>query len=108
MALEDLTHIRNQFQKKQKGKRLTQRMNSLPFRKLQTYIEYKALKKSIAVEYIDPKNTTKECHRCGTINNVGYKRAYKCRKCGLTYERDLNASINIPQRITRSLGWGDK
>ncbi|MBD3196713.1 MAG: transposase [Candidatus Lokiarchaeota archaeon] len=34
-------------------------LNSLPFRKLQTYIEYKALKRGIAVKYIDPTHTTK-------------------------------------------------
>ncbi|MBD3215095.1 MAG: IS200/IS605 family element transposase accessory protein TnpB, partial [Candidatus Lokiarchaeota archaeon] len=106
IVLEDLTHIRSQFQKKKKGKKLNRRMNSLPFRKLQDYIKYKDLKKGIAVEYIDPENTTKECHRCGTINNVGYIRNYWCPNCGLTYHRDLNASINIAQRITSSLGGG--
>ncbi|MBD3213172.1 MAG: IS200/IS605 family element transposase accessory protein TnpB [Candidatus Lokiarchaeota archaeon] len=106
IVLEDLTHIRSQFQKKKKGKKLNRRMNSLPFRKLQDYIEYKVLKKGIAVEYIDPENTTKECHRCGTVNNVSYNRNYWCPNCGLTYHRDLNASINIAQRITSSLGWG--
>nr|MBD3197675.1 IS200/IS605 family element transposase accessory protein TnpB [Candidatus Lokiarchaeota archaeon]MBD3202069.1 IS200/IS605 family element transposase accessory protein TnpB [Candidatus Lokiarchaeota archaeon] len=57
--LEELTHIRNQFQKNQKGKRLNRRMKSLPFRKLQTYIEYKALKQGIAVKCIDPTHTSK-------------------------------------------------
>jgi IS605 OrfB family transposase len=77
IALEDLTHIRNQFQRKKNGKKLNRRMNSLPFRKLKYYIEYKALKKDIAVKYIDPENTTKECHRCGTVNKVGYNRTYQ-------------------------------
>jgi IS605 OrfB family transposase len=105
IALEDLTHIRKGFRKKKNGKRLNRRMNSLPFRRLQDYIEYKALKEGVPVEFIDPENTTKECHRCGTVNNVGYHRNYRCPNCGLTYDRDLNASINIAQRITSSLGW---
>ena len=108
IALEDLTHIRNRFTKKKRGKKLNRRMNSLPFRKLQDYIEYKALKKGIAVEYINPENTTKECHRCGTMNHVGYARTYECPKCGLIYDRDLNAGINIARRITSSLGWGTR
>ncbi|MBD3194821.1 MAG: transposase [Candidatus Lokiarchaeota archaeon] len=83
-------------------------MNSLPFRKLQTYIEYKALKRGIAVKYIDPTHTSKQCHRCGIFTNVGFHRAFSCPHCGLIYDRDLNASINIAQRITSSLGWGSR
>ncbi|MBD3197708.1 MAG: IS200/IS605 family element transposase accessory protein TnpB [Candidatus Lokiarchaeota archaeon] len=70
IALEELTYIRNQFQKNKRGKRLNRRMNSLPFRELQTYIEYKALKRGIAVRYIDPTLTSKQCHRCDTITNL--------------------------------------
>ena len=68
IVLEDLTQLRTQFQKHKHGKQLNRRMNSLPVRQLQTYIEYKALQPGIRVVYIDPKDTTKTCHRCGTIN----------------------------------------
>ncbi|MBD3196499.1 MAG: IS200/IS605 family element transposase accessory protein TnpB [Candidatus Lokiarchaeota archaeon] len=108
IALEELTYIRNRFQKNKKGKSLNRRMNYLSFRKLQTYIEYKALKRGIAVKYIDPTHTTKQCHRCGTITNVGFHRIFSCPHCGLIYDRDLNASINIAHRITSSLGWGTR
>ncbi|MBD3198220.1 MAG: IS200/IS605 family element transposase accessory protein TnpB [Candidatus Lokiarchaeota archaeon] len=57
IALEELTHIRNRFQKNKKGRRLNRRMNSLPFRKLQTYIEYITLKRGIVVRYIDPTSS---------------------------------------------------
>ena len=56
--------------------------------------------------YIDPKNTSKACHRCGSINHVEYRRNYECSQCGLEYDRDLNASINIAHRIMSSMGWG--
>jgi putative transposase len=108
IALEELTHIRKRFQRNQKGKRLNRRMNSLPFRKLQTYIEYKALKWGIAVKYIDLTHTSKQCHRCGIITNVGFHRVFRCPHCGLMYDRVLNASINIAHRITSSLGWGPR
>ncbi|MBD3193577.1 MAG: IS200/IS605 family element transposase accessory protein TnpB [Candidatus Lokiarchaeota archaeon] len=78
IALEELTHIRTRFQKNQKERKLNRRMNSLPFRKLQTYIEYKALKRGIAVKYIDPTHTSKQCHRCSTITNVGFHRTFRC------------------------------
>lgn len=103
--MEDLTNIRKRFRKGNGGKKLNRRMNSLPFRKLQDYIEYKALRNGIKTVYIDPKNTSKECHRCGQLNDVAYRRSYKCSNCGLEYDRDLNESINIAHRITSSMGW---
>lgn len=106
IVMEDLTNIRKNFKKGKRGKKLNRRMNSLPFRKLQDCIEYKALGKGIQTVYIDPKNTSKECHRCGKLNNVAYHRDYECSNCGLKYDRDLNASINIAHRITSSMGWG--
>lgn len=106
IVMEDLTNIRKNFEKGKRSRKLNKRMNSLPFRKLQDYIEYKALRKGIRTVYIDPKNTSKECHRCGQLNNVAYRRDYECSNCGLKYDRDLNASINIAHRITSSMGWG--
>jgi IS605 OrfB family transposase len=108
IALEELTHIRGYFRKKKKSKKLNRRMNSLPFRKLQAYIEYKALRKGISVKYINSRYSSKECHRCGTLNKVGFHRNYECSRCGPTYDRDVNAAINIAQRITSSLGWGPR
>jgi len=40
IVMEDLTGIRDNFDR---SKKLNRRFHSLPFRKLQTYIEYKAL-----------------------------------------------------------------
>ncbi|WP_410713462.1 zinc ribbon domain-containing protein, partial [Caldisphaera sp.] len=33
-------------------------------------------------------------------------REFKCPKCGLIYNRDLNASINIAHALTRGMGRG--
>ncbi|MBD3196714.1 MAG: transposase [Candidatus Lokiarchaeota archaeon] len=33
------------------------------------------------------------------MTNVGFHRVFRCPHCGLIYDRDLNASINIAQRI---------
>jgi len=31
---------------------------------------------------------------------------FRCPRCGLIYNRDLNACINIVRRLTRSAEWG--
>ncbi|NHV05791.1 MAG: transposase [Thaumarchaeota archaeon] len=32
-------------------------------------------------------------------------RIYKCPNCGMEYDRDLNACVNIAHRVTSSMGW---
>jgi putative transposase len=105
IVMEDITHIREKFDK---GRKLNKRFHSLPFRKLQTYIEYKALLNRIPVHHLPKnlvKNTSKTCHRCGHVAQVK-GREFKCPNCGLRYNRDLNACINIAHRLMRSMGWG--
>jgi IS605 OrfB family transposase len=105
IVMENLNGIRRGFKK---SKRLNKRFHSLPFRKLQTIIEYKALLEGINVQYLKKKETrgtSKTCHRCGHVAKVK-GRAFKCPKCGLIYNRDLNASINIAHALMRGMGWG--
>jgi len=105
IVMENLNGIRRNFKK---SKRLNRRFHSLPFRKLQTYIEYKALLEGIEVKYLTKKetrNTSKECHRCGHVAQVK-GRIFKCPKCRMEYDRDLNACINIAHRVMSSVGWG--
>jgi len=102
LVMEKLTGIRENFKK---GKKLNRRFHSLPFRKLQKMVEYKAKLEGIKVRYVNPKNTSKTCHRCGYVTHVE-GREYRCPKCGLKYNRDLNASINVARALTRGTGRG--
>ncbi len=105
IVMENLNGIRRNFKK---SKKLNRRFHSLPFRKLQAYIEYKANLEGIEVRYLtkeETKNTSKTCHRCGYVARVK-GRLFKCPKCGMEYNRDLNACINIAYALTRRMGWG--
>ena len=45
---------------------------------------------------ITEEYTSKTCTDCGKINkNLGGKEDFKCEKCGLIIDRDINASRNI-------------
>lgn len=58
-------------------------------------LKFKA--ESAGIEYVevDPRNTTKMCCRCGALKSMPVSvRTYNCA-CGLTLDRDMNASINI-------------
>ena len=39
--------------------------------------------------------TSKKCSQCETINDMKSSKIYKCKKCKLTIDRDINAAINI-------------
>lgn len=103
IAIENLNGLRGHMNF---SKSLNKRVHSMPYRKLQTYIEYKANLEGIEVRYIKAKDTSKTCHRCGHVARRVNGREFRCRKCGLIYNRDLNGSINIAQAVMSDLGWG--
>ena len=51
------------------------------------------------------KAASKTCHGCGHVTQVN-GREFRCPKCELIYNRDLNACINIAHALTRGMGWG--
>ena len=62
------------------------------------FTQYKAESAGKRVVLVDPKNTTKECSRCGLIVPKELSdRVHRC-SCGLILDRDHNAAINILRR----------
>jgi putative transposase len=48
---------------------------------------------------VDPRNTSKECSRCGKlVEKALSERMHSCPHCGLSLGRDHNAALNILQR----------
>ncbi|MBE5728581.1 transposase, partial [Candidatus Parvarchaeota archaeon] len=60
-------------------------------------LTYKAEEAGRVVLQVDPKNTSKTCSRCGWIDeDLTLKdRIFKCDRCGLEMDRDVNAAKNI-------------
>ena len=58
------------------------------------------------VVFVDPRNTSKMCSRCGNIRDdlTLWDRVYTCPNCGLSTDRDLNAAVNILIRATPGQG----
>jgi len=102
IAMEKLNGIRENMNGSAK---LNRRLHSWSFRKIQMYIEYKANLEGIPVVYVNPKNSSKTCHRCGHVAQVN-GREFRCPKCGLDYNRDLNSAINLARSLMRGTGWG--
>lgn len=97
IVMEDLTDIRNNIDY---GTEMNRRLHGWAFRKLQTYIEYKAKERGIPVIYVDSRNTSQKCHNClykGRRNGSEFRCTNDA--CPITqYHADLNAAINIAHR----------
>lgn len=101
IVLERLKGIRRAHMKGNgEGKARRRRIALWPFRRLQSYIEYKARWAGVPLEYVSAAYTSKSCHVCAYINRslTLTERSWLCPQCGAMLDRDLNAAINIERR----------
>ena len=70
------------------------------FFQLQSFIEYKAKREGVVVQYVDPRNTSRQCTACGHIDKANRKTQsrFQCVSCGYVANADKNAAINIAAR----------
>ena len=98
IGLEDL-NIKNMIETSI-GKSLTKGICDIAASSFIFKTLYKAENAGILCLLVDPKNTSKMCSCCGNIKKELKlsDRIYKCEKCDLIMDRDLNASKNILSR----------
>ena len=100
IVLERLKGIRYSHRRtSRESRRVRARLNRWSFYEFQRQIEYKAAWEGVNVERVSPRNTSKTCSSCGTLNYaLKYEREWTCPNCGTTLDRDLNAALNILNR----------
>ena len=64
-------------------------------------IKRKAVDHDSKVLLVPEMVTTKTCGNCGTINDVGRSKVYRCVSCGFTCHRDLQGARNILMKTIR-------
>ena len=78
------------------------------FNRLYEYVEYKATEYGIAVQQVDPANTSRRCSTCGfTHPDNRETESFECLKCGYENHADYNAAKNIGLRYLRRNQTGD-
>ena len=102
IKLENLKGIRNN---KKHAKSFNYNLHSWSFYQLEQFIKYKAKLEGIPIIYVEAKNTSKECSRCGSIG-VRQGKKFKCLNCGHVDHADANASFNIAKRKPIGAGTG--
>lgn len=103
LVLEDLKYIRDRIRLAKK-QRFVQ--HSWAFGQLGSFIEYKALEKSIPVVHVDPRHTSQRCPICNHVeraNRSGHR--FSCKNCGYIGNADQVASLNIAE-VFRTLNDG--
>ncbi len=104
IVMEKLTGMRKLYRKGNgQGSTFRGRMNSWSYAELQRQIEYKARWEGIPVTYVNPHGTSARCSICGSrmARIPEEDRILRCRSCGLTVDRDVNAARNILARGLR-------
>jgi len=67
-------------------------------------LAYKAGSAGCRIVFVNPKNTSQICSGCGeTVQKTLWERQHSCKSCGLSMDRDQNASINILKRATAGI-----
>ena len=94
VAIEELAGIRERTVVR-KAERY--RQQSWSFRQLRSFLEYKAIDAGVPTVAVDPRYTSRTCHRCGEAA-IGYALTFSCTTCGLVGDADINAALNIAAR----------
>ena len=101
IALEDLTGIGQRVTAR--GKDARNRLSGWGFAELGAFIAYKAQLAGIFVVYVDPRNTSRTCAKCGHVDKANRKTQAKflCLGCGHAANADRNAAENISAQAVR-------
>lgn len=94
IALEDLKGIRERITVRKAQRRV---QHSWAFHQIRSFIEYKARLAGVPVILVDPKNTSRTCPECGTIDkaNRPTRDHFCCVSCGFAGPADTVAAVNI-------------
>ena len=103
IVLEDLKGIRERVRKgtrKTVCKTMRQALSSWSFYQLRQFIEYKARAAGVLVIYVDPRNTSRTCSKCGHVDKKSRRdqEHFVCTACGHALNADINAALNISRR----------
>jgi len=104
IKLERLKGIRNS---RHHGRTFNGTLHSWGFYQLENFIAYKSKMRGIPLVYVEPRNTSKECSRCGDIGARQGKK-FVCHHCGHVENADVNASFNIALRPSISRFLADR
>ena len=100
IVLEDLDKL--WFNASRKSSSLADKLSRFAYRKLQQAIITKAVEYDVPVTFVDPRNTSSTCPRCGAKLSYSHRLAV-CGNCGFIADRDTVGAVNIYLRVLRRM-----
>ena len=99
IAFEDLN-----IKRMVKSHHLAKSITDAAWNQLVQFTTFKAEEAGRRVVLVDRRNTSKMCSRCGTLVKKKLSDRVHICSCGLTIDRDLNASFNILRLGLQAVG----
>jgi putative transposase len=98
IVLEDLRHIRSSTRHRHGQDNRV--FHSWSFHQLLRFVQYKAEELGQRVALVNPRNTSRQCSRCGYVakGNRVSQSLFCCRSCRYQLNADLNAALSIRAR----------
>lgn len=100
IALEDLEKL--WFSSSIKSSILADKLSRLAYRKLQLAIITKAIEYNVPIIFVNPRNTSSICPRCGAKLSYSHRLAI-CGKCSFIADRDTIGAMNIYLKAIKTL-----
>jgi len=97
LALESLSGIRGRIRARKSQRR---ELHSWSFYQLRQFVAYKAELSGVPLVLVDPRNTSRTCPACGTIDKANRRNqdSFLCVACGFAGRADHVAAVNISRR----------
>lgn len=97
IALENLKGFRVTVHKSQR-----EQFGKWSFDELGKFINYKSQLAGIPVFFVNPRNTSRTCSKCGHISKSNRKTQseFVCQQCNFSLNADINGAINIASKAT--------
>jgi IS605 OrfB family transposase len=85
-----------------KGKRKSRFLQHWNYRDIFRKLEMKCEEFGVQVQKVSPTYTSQRCHNCGWTQKKNRNgKLFKCRKCDLSLDSDLNGAINISLELPK-------
>ncbi len=100
-AVEDLDKLWHNASRKSNGR--ADRLSWFAYRKMIQTLEAKAVEYNIPIVYVDPRNTSRACPRCGSMLSYYWHRLAECPRYGFIADRDTVGALNVYRRALKAL-----
>ncbi len=99
ISIENLKGIRSRIRAGRKQRAV---LHSWAFAQLGAFLTYKSVLAGVPLVEVDPRNSSRECSRCGHTEKLNRpsQSKFRCRSCGYTANADYNAAQNLRSRAS--------